>query len=111
MAGRSLLGAASLLTQGRPTSRRSAAASRWHSTCFRVVDSCDPEVRRTSLVPRPNVVIEKTEQASVDVRKKDQTERPKDIYAELVKLQDLRKRGILTETEFDAQKRKLLSSS
>ncbi len=31
-----------------------------------------------------------------------------DINPELVKLDDLRKRGILTDTEFDAQKKKLL---
>ena len=32
-----------------------------------------------------------------------------DIYAELVKLDDLRKRGILTAAEFEAQKQKLLN--
>ena len=75
---------------------------------FRVVDKNDPEVRRTSLVPRPDVVIEKTEKISADVKTKDQTDRPKDVYAELLKLDDLRKRGILTEAEFEAQKKKLL---
>jgi hypothetical protein len=32
-----------------------------------------------------------------------------DIHAELLKLADLRERGVLTESEFEAQKRKLLS--
>ena len=45
---------------------------------------------------------------AADVKTKDQTERPKDAYAELIKLDDLRKRGILTEAEFEAQKKKLL---
>jgi hypothetical protein len=71
---------------------------------FRVVDKSDPEVRRTSLAPRPNVVIEKT----VDVTTRDQSDRSKDVYTELIKLDELKKRGILTQAEFDAQKRKLL---
>jgi hypothetical protein len=34
-----------------------------------------------------------------------------DLYAELVKLDDLRKKGILTDDEFQAEKKKLLSRS
>jgi hypothetical protein len=30
------------------------------------------------------------------------------MYTELIKLDDLRKRGIITEAEFEAQKKKLL---
>lgn len=75
---------------------------------FRVVDKNDPEVRRTSFSPRADVVIEKV---SADIRTKDQTSKPKAIYAELIKLDDLKKRGILSESEFAAQKQKLLNSS
>ena len=78
---------------------------------FRVVDKNDPEVRRGSLVPRADIVIEKMERSSVDARSRDQTERPKDIYGELIKLDDLRKRGILTEAQFEAQKQKLLNGN
>ena len=78
---------------------------------FRVVDKNDPEVRRTSLDPRPNIVIEKTERINADIKTKDQTDRPKDVYTELLKLDDLRKRGIITEEEFQAQKKKLLSGN
>ena len=78
---------------------------------FRVVDQSDPEARRVNLVPRANVVIEKTEKTSVDVKTKDQTEHRKDVYDELIKLDDLRKRGILSDAEFEAQKKKLLSGS
>ena len=78
---------------------------------FRVVDESDPEARRINLVPRPNVVIEKTEKTTMDVNTKDQTNRPKDIYPELLKLDDLRKRGILSQEEFDAQKKKLLGGN
>jgi hypothetical protein len=75
---------------------------------FRVVDKNDPEVRRTSLTARPDVVVEKTEKITVDVKTKDQTERSKDSYTELLKLDDLRKRGVLTDAEFQSEKRKLL---
>ncbi len=34
-----------------------------------------------------------------------------DVYAALLKLDDLRKRGILTQAEFDVQKQKLLARS
>ena len=77
---------------------------------FRVVDKNDPEARRTSLVPRADVVIEKNEKIQADVTTKDRTEPKKDVYAELLKLDDLRKRGIVTEAEFEAQKRKLLEA-
>jgi hypothetical protein len=75
---------------------------------FRVVAPNDPEARRVNLVPRPNMVIEKTEKSTVDVRTKDVTDRPKDVYTELIKLDDLRKRGIISEAEFASQKKKLL---
>lgn len=75
---------------------------------FRVVDKNDPEARRVNLVPRPNLVIEKT---NFDVKFKDQTDHPKDVYSELIKLDDLRSKGILSQDEFDAQKKKLLNSN
>jgi hypothetical protein len=78
---------------------------------FRVVGKDDPEVRRTSLVPRADVVVEKTEKISADVRTKDESNKPKDVYTELIKIDDLRKRGILNEAEFEAQKKKLLSGN
>lgn len=36
---------------------------------FRVVDKNDPEVKRTSLLPRADVVIEKTEKINADMKK------------------------------------------
>jgi hypothetical protein len=44
---------------------------------FRVVDKNNPEVKRTTLVPRADIVIEKSEKTSLDVKTKDQTERLK----------------------------------
>jgi hypothetical protein len=75
---------------------------------FRVVDKNDPEVRRTSLMQRADVVIEKHEKITAEVKTTNQSEVTKDIYAELIKLDDLRQRGILSSTEFSAQKKKLL---
>ena len=71
-----------------------------------MVDKDDPEAKRTSLVPRADLVIEKTERISADVRTKE--DKAHDLYVELTKLDDLRKKGILTEEEFVAQKKRLL---
>jgi len=73
---------------------------------FRVVDKDDPEAKRTSLVQRADLVVEMTEKISVDVRTKE--DKAPDLYAELTKLDYLRKRGILTEEEFVVQKKRLL---
>ena len=35
----------------------------------------------------------------------------KDVYAELLKLDDLRQKNIISEVEFNAQKKKLLDAS
>lgn len=70
---------------------------------FRVLDKSDPEARRVSVVPRSDAAAEraeKSESGGIDVRA--------NLYSELIRLDELRRRGILTEAEFDAQKRKLL---
>ena len=72
---------------------------------FRVVDKNDPEARRTTLVPRADIVVEKKETISKDVRTKE--DKTPDLYTELTKLDDLRKKGIITEEEFAAQKKRL----
>jgi hypothetical protein len=61
-----------------------------------------------ALIPRADVVIENKMPTSSDSHVKVQPE-SKDIYIELLKLDDLRKKGILTEAEFEAQKSKLLT--
>lgn len=79
---------------------------------FRVVDKSDPEARRTSLTPRPDIVVDSTSRITADVNvntaAKDQ--KSSDLYTELTKLDDLRKRGIITEEEFNSQKKRLLES-
>lgn len=76
---------------------------------FRVVDKDDPEAQRTSLVPRPDVVIERTDNVTANVAVENPSA-PKDTYTELLRLDDLRKRGILTDAEFEREKAKLLSA-
>ena len=78
---------------------------------FRVVSNDDPEAQRTSLTPRPDAVIEINRNISVDIKSKDQSEKSKDVYTELIKLDDLRKKGIITDAEFEAQKKKLLNGN
>jgi hypothetical protein len=75
---------------------------------FRVVSKDDPEAQRTALVPRPDIVVESNSKINADVRTNEETQKPPDLYAELLKLDDLRKRGLLTDAEFDTQKRRLL---
>jgi len=78
---------------------------------FRVVSAVDPEAKRTSLTPRADVVTETKSDISVDIKSKDQSEKTKDLYTELIKLDGLRKKGIITEDEFETQKRKLLGEN
>ena len=71
---------------------------------FRVLDKSDPEARRVSLVPSSGAAperLEKPESGGIDVRV--------NVYHELIKLDELRRRGILTEAEFEAQKAKILA--
>lgn len=75
---------------------------------FRLVDKEDPRASGAALIPRADVVIENKVSATSDIRIKDQSE-SKDVYTELLKLDDLRKKGIITEAEFVAQKNKLLT--
>lgn len=73
---------------------------------FRTVNKGDPEARRTSLLPKADVVIEQKQDINANI--KVDNAKSKDLYAELVKLEDLRKKGILTKAEFEAQKKILL---
>jgi hypothetical protein len=77
---------------------------------FRLVDKSDARAEGSALVERPNMVVDVRNNtpappASTPVKRSD------DLYTELLKLDDLRKRGILSEQEFEAQKAKLLSGS
>lgn len=86
---------------------------------FKLVDPNSAEAAITSLeagrksVPvRPDISIQSNESISADVNvtstAHESSGQAKDLYAELLKLEDLRKRGILTGAEFEEQKAKLL---
>lgn len=74
---------------------------------FRLVSLDDPAVSRVQLNLDSNTIISKPDETgSTNIAITNQAS--KDIYAELIKLDDLRKRGILTEEEFEREKKKLL---
>lgn len=76
---------------------------------FKIVDKNDPEARGASLIPKSNVIINKPEKVSADILSKDLSEKQPDLYADLMKLDDLRKKGLITDAEFEAQKKILLN--
>jgi hypothetical protein len=74
---------------------------------FMCLDARDPELNRPKLKREADALIE----VRKDIRTRDDTVKSKDVYAELIKLDDLRKRGILSDAEFDAQKKHLLNGN
>ena len=76
---------------------------------FRVVSSDDPEYQRTALQQRADIVIEDKKDIDVNVTSEDKS--APDIYDSLVRLEDLRERGILTDQEFAQEKERILSRS
>jgi hypothetical protein len=77
---------------------------------FKLVDRSDPRATGGGLIKSPDMVIENRGQApSIVVNPPSrETVRSPDIYTELLKLDDLRKRGIITDAEFETQKKRLL---
>ena len=74
---------------------------------FSVVDKNDPLVRRTALKPRADIVIKKDEKNTTSINIKSS----KDMYSKLIRLEDLRKKGILSKEEFEEQKKKILNNN
>lgn len=85
---------------------------------FKLVDKDSRErgdstinTNRKVMPVRPNVSVQSSENISADINVKSQDHVKPDMYSELVKLDDLRKRGIISEAEFQTQKAKLLSNN
>jgi hypothetical protein len=78
---------------------------------FRVIDKDDPEAKRSHLAPRPDVVIENNEKIKADIKVEEGKSKSPDTYTELLKLDDLRKKKIITDSEFEAEKAKILNRS
>lgn len=74
---------------------------------FRLVDKSDPRAEGGALIPRADMVVEMHQSGSGAQGKTP----PKttDVYTELLKLDDLKKRGIISESEFEVQKQRILS--
>ena len=72
---------------------------------FRCLSKGDPELRRPTMKPIANIRIENEihEKRDVHIQGTD------DMYSALKKLKDLLDSGIITQQEFDAQKKKILS--
>lgn len=77
---------------------------------FMCLDANDPQLQRPRLEKSPDVVIKRddTIKGDVDIRTKEESNKSPDLYTELIKLEDLRKKKILTEEEFQIQKKLLL---
>lgn len=75
---------------------------------FRVVDKDDAAVRPTQLIHDPNILIQK---ADPDTPNKALMKQSLDTYNNLLKLDELRKRGVITDTEFNDEKKKLLQTA
>lgn len=75
---------------------------------FRLVDKDDPRAEGNALLPRPDAVVEMHQSPTSSGNRPSASS---DLYNELIKLDDLRKRGIISEDEFKAEKQKLLSGS
>ena len=71
------------------------------------LDTKDAELNRPKLRKEPDSIVE----IKTDIHTENESIKSNDIYAELIKLDDLRKKGIITDAEFDAQKKKLLSGN
>jgi hypothetical protein len=76
---------------------------------FRLVDPDSPEAQSVHLEPRADIVVETTNQSTIDVRTEPAADRGGDRYDELERLAELRRKGVLTDEEFEAEKRRVLT--
>ncbi len=74
---------------------------------FMCLEANDSELSRPRLKKDADQVIEVRKDVKTTVTP---SSAPKDVYSELIKLDDLRKRGIITDAEFEAQKKALLAT-
>lgn len=74
---------------------------------FMCLDAKDAELNRPKLKKNADTVVEIKQES----RTRLETPKSTDMYAELLKLDDLRKKGVLSDAEFEAQKSKILKSN
>ena len=76
---------------------------------FRLVDQGAVGDSTVTLKRDPNITVQRNDNVTIMPDQSTPKEPQKDMYSDLLKLEDLKKRGLLTEDEFQAQKRKLLA--
>ena len=69
------------------------------------------EVKSSTLDASPNSVAKLEERTEAEGTRGDNTALQSDLHTELLKLDDLRKKGLLSDAEFEAEKAKLLASN
>jgi hypothetical protein len=74
---------------------------------FMCLNAKDAELGRPKLRKEPDSVVE----VKSEIRSKVEVTPTMDVYNELIKLDELRKKGIISDAEFDSQKKKILSRS
>jgi hypothetical protein len=74
---------------------------------FRALKPGDPAIGRPEITDSDSHA-EVTQNVRLSVKDETKGSQKTDLYGELVKLDDLKKRGILTDAEFDAAKKRLL---
>lgn len=77
---------------------------------FRLVDKNDPRAEGGALLPRAEMVMD-VHNTTPAAPASGNPGTSKDVYTELLKLDELRRRGIITDSEFQTQKARLLSGS
>ncbi len=85
------------------------SASHVYELTFRLVDSDDPEYRRTNLEQLPDLIVKHENELDADIAI-DDASGSDDIYTQLMKLKALKDDGILTEEEFQQEKKKVLET-
>ena len=75
---------------------------------FRCLSRGDPELSRPTMNPIPNVRIESDIREKKDIKESHQLRDSEDMYAELRKLKYLFDSEVITQSEFEAQKAKIL---
>ena len=78
---------------------------------FKLVDPNSPEATGTPMESSADRIVEHRKEYSGGMTIQQETDGETDLYTELLNLDDLRKKGILTDEEFEAQKKKLLEAS
>jgi hypothetical protein len=68
-----------------------------------------PAANPVEAAREPGIVADQNKPAAVDAPSAGKADAKPDLYTELIKLDELRKRGILTEEEFQALKTKLIA--